>query len=114
MSEKELEVTAAPKEEANVRDFRTFVLKNFRNFAPFCAGTEDDPDDLKEFLELNRGLTLEELGGLVILISANNCGKSNLLDALEKYQSKTISKEDYTDFTFDNRVKPSLGMNVAN
>lgn len=102
------------KEEANVRDFRTFVLKNFRNFAPFCAGTEDDPDDLKEFLELNRGLTLEELGGLVILISANNCGKSNLLDALEKYQSKTISKEDYTDFTFDNRVKPSLGMNVAN
>ena len=47
------------KEEANVRDFRTFVLKNFRNFAPFCAGTEDDPDDLKEFLELNRGLTLE-------------------------------------------------------
>lgn len=102
------------KEETNVKDFRTFVLKNFRNFAPFCAGTKDDPDDSKEFLELNRGLTLEELGGLVILISANNCGKSNLLDALEKYQSKTISPEDYTDFTFANRVKPSLGMNVAN
>jgi len=95
------------------RDHRTLVIKNFRNFAPFCAGTKDDTDDLKEFLELNRGLSRDEIGGLVTLISGNNCGKSNLLDALERYNTQAFKKEDYTDFVFA-EVKPSVGMNVAN
>ncbi len=95
------------------RDHRTLVIKNFRNFAPFCAGTKDDADDLKEFLELNRGLSRDEIGGLVTLISGNNCGKSNLLDALERYNTQAFRKDDYTDFVFA-EVKPSVGMNVAN
>lgn len=95
------------------RDHRTLVIKNFRNFAPFCTGTKDDADELKEFLELNRGLSRDEIGGLVILISGNNCGKSNLLDALERYNTQAFRKDDYTDFVFA-EVKPSIGMNVAN
>ena len=101
-------------ETKNARDHRTLVIKNYRNFAPFCAGTKDDSEDLKEFLTLNRGLTREEIGGLVILISGNNCGKSNLLDALDKYNTQMFTDDDYTDFTFTNKVKPSIGMNVAN
>ena len=95
------------------RDHRTLVIKNFRNFAPFCAGTKDDKDEDKEFLILNRSLERDELGGLVELISANNCGKSNLLEALEKYNYQIFNEEDYTDFTFA-KVKPNIGMNVAN
>ena len=95
------------------RDHRTLVIKNFRNFGPFCVGTKDDDDDVKEFLELNRGLSREEIGGLVILISGNNCGKSNLLDALERYNTQVFKKDDYTDFVYA-KVEPSIGMNVAN
>lgn len=95
------------------RDHRALVIKNFKNFAPFCTGTKDDADDVKEFLELNRGLSRDEIGGLVILVSGNNCGKSNLLDALERYNTQAFKKDDYTDFVFA-EVKPSIGMNVAN
>ena len=96
------------------KEHRTLVIKNFRNLAPFCAGNEDDSNDLKEFLTLNRSLFSDEVGGLVILVSANNCGKSNVLDAIEKYDSQTFSIDDYTDFTFKERVDPTIGMNIAN
>ena len=102
------------KETIAPRDHRTLVIKNYRNFAPFCAGTKDDSDDLKEFLELNRGLSEDELGGLVVLISANNCGKTNLLNAIEKYNSQEFTEDDFTDFTYAKKIKPSIGMNVAN
>lgn len=102
------------KETIAPRDHRTLVIKNYRNFAPFCAGTKDDSDNLKEFLELNRGLSEDELGGLVVLISANNCGKTNLLNALEKYNSQEFTEDDFTDFTYAKKIKPSIGMNVAN
>lgn len=95
------------------REHRTLVIKNFRNFAPFCAGTNDDADELKEFLLLNRGLSRDDIGGLVTLVSANNCGKSNLLDALEKYNTQEFYNDDYTDFSFT-VVEPYIGMNVAN
>ena len=98
----------------NRKEHRTLVIKNFRNLAPFCAGNKDDPKELKEFITLNRSLSLDEIGGLVILVSANNCGKSNALDAIEKYNSQLFSDDDYTDFSFMERIKPTIGMNVAN
>ena len=87
------------KETIAPRDHRTLVIKNYRNFAPFCAGTKDDSDDLKEFLELNRGLSEDELGGLVVLISANNCGKTNLYFSISIIN---LSKNDKNNLTNDN------------
>ncbi len=74
---------------------RKLIIRNFRNLAPFHSGNRKDD---VETLVLNRGLAKEDLGGLVILIGANNCGKSNVLDALEKCGTNQFSDEDYTDF----------------
>ncbi|GAA5414506.1 AAA family ATPase [Ureaplasma ceti] len=53
-----------------------FEVKNFRNIAI-------EPDDKPASLILDRNLEFAQTSGdLVILIGPNNCGKSNLLDAL--------------------------------
>ena len=95
-------------------NFRTLVIKNFRNIAPFCNGTKDDKNDDKEFLKINRSLNRDEMGGLVTIIGVNNSGKSNVLDAVEKYSTQRFDDDDYTDFTYAEKVTPSLSMNIAN
>ncbi len=98
-------------EEAN---FRRLVIKNYRNLAPFCAGTEEDDNKDKEFLTLNRSLNREELGCIVTLIGVNNSGKSNVLDALEAYGKGSTSRDDCTDFLYSDPIEPSITMNIAN
>lgn len=91
------------------QDTRSLNISNFRNIAPYA--TDDGAN--RETLKLNRSLKRNELGGLVILIGGNNCGKSNILDALEKVNDpKLIDDSDYTDWTAV-RVKPTLDIDVA-
>lgn len=98
-------------EDAN---YRRLVIKNFRNLAPFCTGTAEDGNDVKEFLTLNRSLEREELGGIVTLIGVNNSGKTNVLAALSAFDYQTYIDDDYTDFLYSDKVKPDVSMNVAN
>lgn len=95
-------------------DNRTLVISNFRNLGPFCGGRGKEYNDDKEFLKINRSLDRDALGGLVILVGVNNSGKSNVLDALDRYQSKRFTDSDYTDFSLAGKVEPYIGMNVAN
>lgn len=95
-------------------NFRKLVIKNFRNLAPFCTGTEKDSNKDKEFLTINRSLEREELGGIVTLIGVNNSGKTNVLDALVSFGYQEYDEDDYTDFLYSDRIEPNVSMNVAN
>ena len=95
-------------------NFRKLVIKNFRNLAPFCTGTEKDSNKDKEFLTINRSLEGEELGGIVTLIGVNNSGKTNVLDALVSFGYQEYDEDDYTDFLYTDKIKPNVSMNVAN
>ncbi len=95
-------------------NFRKLVIKNFRNLAPFCTGTEKDSNKDKEFLTINRSLEREELGGIVTLIGVNNSGKTNVLDALVSFGYQEYNEDDYTDFLYTDKIKPNVSMNVAN
>ena len=99
--------------DENTIENRTLVISNFRNLGPFCGGKGKDNNDNKAFLKINRSLEGEALGGLVTIVGINNSGKSNVLDALEKYQTQKFNDEDYTDFTFADKVTPNISMNVA-
>ena len=92
---------------------RTVVIRNFRNLGPFCPGIGEDCDKNKVILKLNRSLAREELGGLVILIGENNCGKTNLIDALSKYRLQLYDEDDCPDFLPSDGKKPSVRINVA-
>lgn len=90
-------------------DRRSLFIGNFRNLGPFYSGT--DENDMARLI-LNRSLNKDEVGGIVTLIGANNCGKSNVLKALEKYTSGIIEQKDYTDFTYAESIQPTLSMEV--
>ena len=100
--------------DENKNENRTLVISNFRNLGPFCSGKGKENNDDREFLKINRSLEPDYLGGLVLLIGVNNCGKTNVLDALEKYKTHNFTESDYTDFTYADRIKPTIGMNIAN
>ena len=100
--------------DENTVENRTLVISNFRNLGPFCGGKGKENNDNRAFLKINRSLEIDALGGLVTIVGVNNSGKSNVLDALEKYQTRKFTNDDYTDFTFAEKVKPDIGMNVAN
>ena len=100
--------------DENIIENRTLVISNFRNLGPFCPGFGKENNEYKEFLKINRSLERDSLGGLVLLIGVNNSGKSNVLDAAEKYKTHKFSDSDYTDFTFTDKVKPDIGLNLAN
>lgn len=101
-------------EKNEIIENRTLVISNFRNLGPFCQGPGKENNGDKEFLKINRSLDRESLGGLILLIGVNNSGKSNVLDALEKYKTQSFSDDDYTDFSIAGRVKPKISMNLAN
>lgn len=82
---------------------RRLEISSFRNI-----GFEEGKPS-KEGLILNHSLTKGSLGDLVILIGANNSGKSNVLDALLAYGDKRISDRDVTDlYMEDDCRKPSI------
>lgn len=93
---------------------RTLEISNFRNLGPFCSGKKKEKNDDREFLKINRSLERDSLGGLVILVGVNNSGKSNVLEALERFQSQKFLDSDYTDFTLAGKIKPCIDMNLAN
>ena len=92
-------------------DWRYFNISNFRNLGVY-ADTDKDSED-RTFLKLNRGLSRQEIGGLVLLLGLNNSGKSNVLAALEKWHSGAIGEDDIPDFLVQKK-QPVLRMNVAN
>ena len=77
---------------------RRLEISSFRNI-----GFEEGKPS-KEGLILNHSLTKGSLGDLVILIGANNSGKSNVLDALLAYGDKRISDRDVTDLYMEELV----------
>lgn len=52
-----------------------------------------------------------QMGNLVILIGANNSGKSNVLDALESFGNKRMLERDVTDLSYDPQDrKPQISL----
>lgn len=98
------------KKASNYSNWRYFNISNFRNLGVY-ANTDKDSED-RTFLKLNRGLSRDEIGGLVLLLGLNNSGKSNVLAALEKWHSGAINDDDIPDFLVQKR-RPVLNMNVA-
>lgn len=74
---------------------RSLRIEAFRNIG------FKDGKPWRERLVLNGSLKKGELGNLLIVIGANNSGKSNVLDALRVLGDKQISKRDVTDLQFD-------------
>ena len=69
---------------------RFLKLHKYRNFGM----------DKEDVLVLNRDLSKDRIGDLVILIGPNNSGKSNVLDALDLKKEK-LSGRDKTTLSFD-------------
>lgn len=90
-------------------DFRTLNICNFRNLGAYHTKEKDG----RAFLKINRSLERDKLGGLVLVIGANNSGKSNVLEALDRANTQKYTNDDYTDFTYS-RVNPHVSINVAN
>lgn len=62
-------------------------------------------------LVLNNFTDKSKMGNLVILIGANNAGKSNVLDALESFGKKRIFERDVTDFSYEPQdQKPQISL----
>ena len=74
---------------------RSLRIEAFRNI----GFKEEKP--WRERLVLNGSLKKGELGNLLIVIGANNSGKSNVLDALRVLGNEKISERDVTDLLFD-------------
>ena len=74
---------------------RSLRIEAFRNI-----GFKDEKP-WRERLVLNGSLKKGELGNLLIVIGANNSGKSNVLDALRIIGNEKISERDVTDLLFD-------------
>ncbi|MBQ5610942.1 MAG: ATP-binding protein [Fibrobacteraceae bacterium] len=74
---------------------RSLRIEAFRNIG------FKDGKPWRERLVLNGSLKKGELGNLLIIIGANNSGKSNVLDALRVLGDKQISERDVTDLLFD-------------
>ncbi|MBR1714193.1 MAG: AAA family ATPase [Treponema sp.] len=82
---------------------RSLRIEAFRNIG------FKDGKPWHERLVLNNSLKKGELGDLLILIGANNSGKSNVLDALDIFGNDNIRERDVTDLPFDDDCKkPTL------
>lgn len=68
-----------------------------------------------ERLVLSHSLKKNEIGDLIILIGANNSGKTNVLEALDIYGNSEISTRDVTDLFMDEECRePSLTLSYKN
>lgn len=57
--------------------------------------------DKPEIFIINHSIKKGEIGNLIILIGANNSGKSNVLDALESIEKRQLFDRDVTTLSFD-------------
>lgn len=88
---------------------RALRIENYRNI-----GFKDEKTQ-RERLVINNSLKKGELGDLIILIGANNAGKSNVLDALETFGNRHIQERDITDLYMDEECrKPALTLFARN
>lgn len=82
---------------------RALRIGSFRNI-----GFKDGKPSC-ERLVINNSLNKGELGDLIILIGANNSGKSNVLDALSLFENSKIVERDVTDLYMEEECRiPSL------
>ena len=82
---------------------RALRIESFRNI-----GFKDGKPSC-ERLVINNSLNKGELGDLIILIGANNSGKSNVLSALSEFGNSQITERDVTDLYSEEECrKPSL------
>lgn len=82
---------------------RALRIESFRNI-----GFKDGKPSC-ERLVINNSLNKGELGDLIILIGANNSGKSNVLSALSVFGNSQITERDVTDLYSEEECrKPSL------
>lgn len=88
---------------------RALRIEGYRNI-----GFKDEKPH-RERLVINNSLKKGELGDLIILIGANNAGKSNVLDALETFGNKQIQERDVTDLYMEEECrKPALTLFARN
>ena len=78
---------------------RALRIESFRNI-----GFKDEKP-WRERLVLNNSLEKGKLGDLLIVIGANNSGKSNVLDALDIFGNREISERDVTDLPLGEECK---------
>ena len=65
----------------------------------------------KERLVLNKSLEKGKMGNLVIVVGANNSGKSNVLDGLLTFGEKRFTQKDITTLSYDSADRnPSLAL----
>jgi hypothetical protein len=88
---------------------RSLLISDFRNLG--VSALRKKKGD-RTFLKINRSLEKEEIGGLVIILGGNNCGKTNVLDAVAKYPRQEFTEDDRTDFT-PSRKTPRLEMKIG-
>lgn len=82
---------------------RSLRIESYRNI-----GFKDEKSH-RERLVINNSLNKGELGDLVILIGANNSGKSNVLSALETFGKGQLQERDVTDLYMEEECrKPVL------
>ena len=68
-----------------------------------------------ERLILSHSLNKNEIGDLIILIGANNSGKTNVLEALDIYGNSEISTRDVSDLFMEEECRePSLTLSYKN
>ncbi len=85
---------------------RALYLSKYRNI-----GFNENNKNHSERIVLNHSLKKGEMGDLVILVGANNSGKSNILDALYNFGQKKFEDRDKTTLTYDKEYgKPQLSL----
>ena len=89
---------------------RSLIISDFRNLGVSALRKKGEE---RTSLKINRSLNKDEIGGLVIILGSNNCGKSNVLDAITKCPKQDFDESrDWTDFVQYPR-SPQLTMEVA-
>ena len=97
-------------DNGKVNDTRSLVISDFRNLGISALRKSSDE---RTALKINRCLKKDEIGGLVIILGGNNCGKSNVLDAVAKCNRQEFDDEkDITDFIRAPK-RPRLEMDIA-
>ncbi len=81
---------------------RKIRIRNFRNF-----GTVDTE------MTLNRSIDKDRLGGVIFVVGPNNCGKSNILDAICHIGNPVFEDGDYPSFPLEeNRRGPEVRLSI--